>query len=175
MELFEGTVAENISRFDPEADPAQVLAAAKLADVHSMIVGLREGYDTQIGQDGHTLSAGQRQRIGLARALYGNPFLVVLDEPNSNLDGEGEQALAGAIRSVRERGGVAIVIAHRPSALQDLDFVLVMNQGRAQAFGPKEQVLSSLFPAPQPIAAPKIRVTTRAAAKGEAARAGDAA
>src|SRR5258705_5815454 len=114
-----------------------VLAAANAAGVHHLIVNLTEGYNTQIGEQGALLSAGQRQRIALARALYGDPFLVVLDEPNSNLDAEGDEALTKAIGSVRARGGIAIVIAHRPSTLAGVDFVLVMAQGKAQLFSPK--------------------------------------
>jgi ATP-binding cassette subfamily C protein len=139
--LFDGTVAQNIARFEADADPEAIIAAAETAGVHEMIVLLPEGYDTRIGEGGMALSAGQRQRIGLARALYGNPFLVVLDEPNSNLDIEGEQALSKAIASVRDRSGIVVVVAHRPSALSSVDFALVMNNGEAQAFGPKDEVL----------------------------------
>jgi ATP-binding cassette subfamily C protein len=141
IELFDGTVGQNIARFEADADPQAIIAAAETAGVHEMIVHLPDGYDTRIGEGGMALSAGQRQRIGLARALYGNPFLVVLDEPNSNLDIEGEQALSKAIASVRERGGIVVVVAHRPSALASVDFALVMNNGEAQAFGPKDEVL----------------------------------
>jgi ATP-binding cassette subfamily C protein PrsD len=141
IELFDGTVGQNIARFEADADPQAIIAAAETAGVHEMIVHLPDGYDTRIGEGGMALSAGQRQRIGLARALYGNPFLVVLDEPNSNLDIEGEQALSKAIASVRERGGIVAVVAHRPSALASVDFALVMNNGEAQAFGPKDEVL----------------------------------
>jgi ATP-binding cassette subfamily C protein len=141
VELLAGTVAENIARFDPDADAGAIIAAARAAGVHDLAVGLRDGYDTQIGEQGAALSAGQQQRIALARALYGDPFLVVLDEPNSNLDAEGEEALANAILGVRARGGIVIVIAHRPSALAGVDFVLAMGQGRVQVFGPKDEVL----------------------------------
>lgn len=153
VELFSGTVAENISRFDSNPKAEAILAAAQAANVHEMILQLPDGYETQVGEAGAALSGGQRQRIALARALYGDPFLVVLDEPNSNLDNEGEQALTTAIRSIRARGGVVIVIAHRPSALAGVDLVLVMAEGRIQSFGPKDEVLNRVLrpvPAPQP-------------------------
>ncbi|WP_406873505.1 type I secretion system permease/ATPase [Aminobacter sp. P9b] len=144
IELFEGTVAENISRFDPGADPRDILAAAETAGIHEMILRLPDGFQTRVGEGGMELSAGQRQLVGLARALYGNPFLVVLDEPNSNLDADGETALAAAIASVRRRGGIIIVVAHRPSALANLDRLLVLAGGLAQAFGPKNEVLAAV-------------------------------
>lgn len=156
VELFAGTIAENIGRFEPNAPVEIVIAAAKAAGVHEMILRLSEGYNTRIGEGGAGLSAGQRQRIGLARALYRDPFLVVLDEPNSNLDAEGENALTQAIRGVRERGGICVVVAHRPSALAAVDLVLMMNDGRLQVFGPKDDVLkrvlrpASIMPAPVP-------------------------
>ena len=149
--LYSGTVAENISRFEVDPDPQAVVAAARAAGVHDMILDLREGYGTSVGERGMALSGGQRQRIGLARALYGDPFLVVLDEPNSNLDAEGETALAEAIETVRRRGGILIIVAHRPNALAGVSHVLVLNQGRVRAFGPKDQVLSALFPRPHSV------------------------
>jgi ATP-binding cassette, subfamily C, type I secretion system permease/ATPase len=156
VELFAGTVADNISRFDSAADPAAVVAAAKAAGAHDLIVGLRNGYDTVLGGHGLGLSTGQQQRIALARALYGDPFLVVLDEPNSNLDADGEAALTQAILSVRERGGIVIVVSHRPSALAGVDTVLIMNQGRAMVFGPKDEVLPKVTrPSTQPAPAPQ--------------------
>ncbi|WP_152045200.1 type I secretion system permease/ATPase [Aureimonas psammosilenae] len=161
VQLFAGTIAENIARFDPEASSDEVVLAARKAGVHDMIVRLKDGYETEIGEGGQALSAGQRQRIGLARALYGDPFIVVLDEPNSNLDAEGEDALGQAIISVRLRGGIAVVVAHRPSALAALDMVLVMNEGRMQAFGPKEEVLGRVLrpvepqPRPEPVPEPR--------------------
>jgi len=145
VELFDGTVAENIARFMPEPDPAAVIAAARAAGVHDLILRLPDGYDTRIGENGATLSAGQRQRIALARALYGDPFLIVLDEPNSNLDAEGDEALTQAILGARQRGAVVIVIAHRPSALLGVDLILALAQGRVQAFGPKEEVLQKVL------------------------------
>ena len=117
VELFEGTIAQNIARFDPDATAATVIAAAKAAGVHDLIVNLPAGYETELGERGTALSAGQQQRIALARALYSEPFLIVLDEPNSNLDAEGEEALTTAILGVRARGGIVIIVAHRPSAL----------------------------------------------------------
>ncbi len=148
VELFAGTIAENISRFDPEAAPDAIIAAAKAAGVHDMIVNFPGGYETELGEGGMALSAGQRQRVGLARALYGDPFLVVLDEPNSNLDAEGEKALTQAILNVRQRKGIAIVVAHRPSALAGVDMLLAMNQGRVVAFGPRDEVAAKVFRPP---------------------------
>jgi ATP-binding cassette subfamily C protein len=145
VELFGGTVEQNIARFDPDAEPNAVIAAAKAADVHDLILRLPDGYKTDIGNGGATLSAGQRQRIALARALYSDPFLVVLDEPNSNLDSEGERALTFAIQGVRARGGIVVVIAHRPSALEAVDQVLVMREGYVEAFGQKDEVLNKVF------------------------------
>jgi ATP-binding cassette subfamily C protein len=142
VSLFEGSIAENIARFDRNAPSAKIIAAARAAGVYEMIVQFPEGFDTQIGENGSMLSAGQRQRIGLARALYGDPFLVVLDEPNSNLDSDGEAALAQAIAGIRARKGIAIVIAHRPSALAAANLVLVLANGQLQAFGAKDEVLN---------------------------------
>ncbi|WP_409566126.1 type I secretion system permease/ATPase, partial [Methylobacterium sp. J-059] len=150
-ELFAGTIGENIARFDPAASAEAVIAAAQAAGIHEMVLRLTDGYDTRIGEGGAGLSSGQRQRIGLARALYGDPFLVILDEPNANLDAEGENALTRAILGVRARGGICIVVAHRPSALAALDLVLMMADGRAQAFGPKDEVFKRVLrAAPEP-------------------------
>jgi PrtD family type I secretion system ABC transporter len=140
IELFDGTVAENIARFDPDADMDSIITAARAAAVHDMILRFPDGYNTRLGESGACLSAGQRQRVALARALYGNPFLVVLDEPNSNLDSVGDIGLTQAILSVRARGGIVIVIAHRPSAIEGVDQLLVMNEGRPYAFGPKDRI-----------------------------------
>jgi ATP-binding cassette subfamily C protein len=145
VELFAGTVAQNICRFDPEASSDGIIAAAKEAGVHEMIIKMREGYNTQIGEQGAALSAGQAQRVALARALYGNPFLIVLDEPNSNLDTEGDEALTRAIRGARERGAIVVVVAHRPIGIEAVDQILVLKDGRMQAFGPKEQVLAQVL------------------------------
>jgi len=144
VELFSGKVAQNIARFEANANPDVVIAAAKAAGVHDLILGLPNGYETEIGESGASLSAGQKQRIALARALYGDPFLVVLDEPNSNLDAEGEEALTRAILGVRARGGIAIVIAHRPSALAGVDFLMVMVQGKMHMYGPRDSVLAKV-------------------------------
>ncbi len=151
VELFDGSIAVNIARFDLNATSQAVLEAARAAGAHDLILSLPDGYATKIGEGGMALSGGQRQRIGLARALYGNPFLVVLDEPTSNVDSEGEEALTAAITSVRSRGGIVAVIAHRPKALEGVDHVLVIGEGRVQSFGPKEEVLKKVL---RPAAAP---------------------
>jgi ATP-binding cassette, subfamily C, type I secretion system permease/ATPase len=145
VELISGTIAQNIARFDPNANPEDIIAAAKAADVHDLILNLPDGYKTQIGEQGAALSAGQAQRVALARALYCAPFLVVLDEPNSNLDANGEEALTQAILAVRARGGIVVVVAHRPSTIVGVNKLLVMNRGFAQAFGPKEEILSKVL------------------------------
>lgn len=139
--LLDGTVADNIARFDPDADSKMIFRAARAAGIHDLIVRLPNGYQSQIGPSGQSLSAGQRQRVALARALYGDPFLVVLDEPNSNLDAEGEEALMKAIVKVRERGGIVVIVAHRPSVLQAVDMVGVVQGGKLVSFGPKEEII----------------------------------
>jgi ATP-binding cassette subfamily C protein len=141
VELFDGTIADNIARLDADATSEAVVAAAKAAGSHDLIVRMPDGYQTRMGESGKSLSGGERQRVALARALYGNPFLVVLDEPNASLDAAGDNALTDAITAVRQRGGIAIVIAHRPSALAAVNKVLVMANGQARAFGPKDDVL----------------------------------
>jgi ATP-binding cassette subfamily C protein len=145
VELFAGTVAQNICRFDPDAPSATIIAAAKEAGVHDMIVKMRDGYNTQVGEQGTALSAGQAQRVALARALYDDPFLIVLDEPNSNLDSEGDEALTRAVRAARERGAIVVVVAHRPVGIEGVDQILVLKDGRMQAFGPKETVLAQVL------------------------------
>lgn len=142
VELFAGSVARNIARFDPNVEPSAVLKAAKSAGVHELIMQLPDGYGTQIGEGGAALSGGQRQRIALARALYNDPFFVLLDEPNSNLDSEGEEALTRAIHEVKARQGVVVIVAHRPSALAAVDKLLVIRHGRMQEFGDRDEVLS---------------------------------
>ena len=149
MELFAGTINENISRFELEPDPAAILAAAQEAGCHEMILRFPEGYETDIGPMGSHLSAGQRQRIALARALYREPKYLVLDEPNANLDGEGDTALGEAILKASRRGATVIVISHRPSAIKYVNKLLVIKDGTASAFGPREEIMqSALKPAP---------------------------
>jgi ATP-binding cassette, subfamily C, bacterial PrsD len=140
--LLDGSVGENIARFDDTATSEGVLAAAQIAGVHQMILRLPNGYSTRIGEGGTLLSAGQRQRIGLARAVFGNPFLVVLDEPNANLDAEGELALSAAIQTLRKNRSIVIVVSHRPSALAALNMAMVMYEGKAIAFGPREELFA---------------------------------
>jgi ATP-binding cassette subfamily C protein EexD len=143
IELFEGTVGDNIARFG-EVDPEMVVQAAKVAGVHEMILLLPEGYDTVIGSDGVSLSGGQRQRVGLARALYGTPKLIILDEPNSNLDEIGERALSYALTYLKAEGSTVFVITHRTNILSQLDRLLVMKDGLLSMFGPTEQVVAEL-------------------------------
>jgi PrtD family type I secretion system ABC transporter len=142
VELFDGTVAENICRFDADASSESILKAAQIAGVHEIILRLPDGYSTRIGQGGMSLSAGQRQRIGLARAVFGDPFLIVLDEPNANLDADGENALSRAIERMRRNECIVIVISHRPSALAALNMAMVLYEGKAIAFGPREEIFA---------------------------------
>jgi len=142
VSLFDGTVAENICRFEPDASSEAILKAARIAGVHELILRLPDGYSTRIGQSGMSLSAGQRQRIGLARAVFGDPFLVVLDEPNANLDADGEGALTRAIQILRHNKCIVIVISHRPSALAALDMAMVLYEGKAIAFGSCEEIFA---------------------------------
>src|SRR5207245_3421126 len=133
---FSGTVSENIARLgEPDAD--RVIIAAQRAHVHELILRLPKGYDTQLGEAAVALSPGQRQRIALARALYGDPRLVVLDEPNANLDHDGEQALLAALHGLKEQGVTLVIIAHRPSLLGGVDKVLVLRAGAVEAFRPR--------------------------------------
>lgn len=143
IELFEGSVSENIARFT-EVDSEKVILAARTAGVHEMILLLPDGYDTVIGSEGVMLSGGQRQRIGLARALYGNPRLIVLDEPNSNLDEVGDRALAAAIQQLKRNGATLFVITHRTNIVSQLDRLMVMTDGVISLYGPREHVLAKL-------------------------------
>jgi ABC-type protease/lipase transport system fused ATPase/permease subunit len=144
VELFAGTVRDNISRFDPGASDEDVIEAAKAAHAHDMIMGLAQGYDTQLGAFGAHLSGGQRQRIGLARALYGSPALVVLDEPNANLDRTGDEALSAAIDGMRAKGQAVVLVSHRVQAINKADTLLYLEKGQQRAFGPREEVLRFL-------------------------------
>jgi ABC-type protease/lipase transport system fused ATPase/permease subunit len=141
--LFEGTVADNIARFDTKAGPQAIIAAARSANVHEMILGLSDGYNTRVGEGGAVLSGGQRQRIALARTLYGGLALIVLDEPNSNLDQAGEEALAEAIATMRRAGRTVVVMAHRRKALEHVSHILVLKDGRQAAFGDKATILGA--------------------------------
>lgn len=141
VELMEGTVQENICRFEANPDPSNIVRAARLVDVHDLILRLPKGYDTKVGGGGRVLSAGQRQRIALARAVYKAPALLVLDEPNSNLDADGDLALAGTIRRLKKAGTTVVVVAHRPSAIAEVDKLLVLIDGKVRAFGAKDDVL----------------------------------
>ena len=147
VELFAGTVAENIARFG-DVDSDAVVTAAEAADAHRMILKLPEGYETQLGEGGGVLSGGQRQRVALARALYGKPAYVVLDEPNSNLDAEGESALRRTLATLKEWGTTVVIISHRPSVLASVDKLLVLNGGQVEMFGPREEVMAKL---PRPV------------------------
>lgn len=141
VQLFEGTIAENIARLSGQPDSEKVVAAAQKAAAHDMILELPDGYDTRIAAGGGRLSGGQMQRVALARALYDEPVILILDEPNSNLDNEGSVALNKAIRAMKEAGKSVLIMAHRPSAIQECDMLLVLDQGTVKAFGPKDQVL----------------------------------
>jgi ABC-type protease/lipase transport system fused ATPase/permease subunit len=142
--LFDGTVAENICRFEKDAKSDAILKAAQIAGVHDIILRLPDGYSTRIGQGGVALSAGQRQRIGLARAVYGDPFLIVLDEPNANLDAEGENALCQAILTLRRQNSIVIVVSHRSSVLAVLDMAMVLYEGKAIAFGTCQEMFARI-------------------------------
>ncbi|MCJ8141247.1 type I secretion system permease/ATPase [Falsirhodobacter halotolerans] len=142
--LFEGTVADNIARLTPDPDAAAVVRAAERAGAHQMILGLPHGYDTPLSPTGAPLSGGQVQRLGLARALFGDPVCLVLDEPNSNLDQDGTAALNGAIRHVKAAGGVVFIMAHRPAAIQECDLLLVLDKGTQRLFGPRDTVLRDM-------------------------------
>ncbi len=142
VQLFDGTIAENIAKLALNPDDEAVVAAAKKADAHQMILNLPNGYDTRVTSGGGMLSGGQMQRVGLARAMYGDPVILVLDEPNSNLDNEGSTALNTAIRLTKEAGNAVLIMAHRPAAIQECDLLLVLDGGRTRAFGPRDEVLA---------------------------------
>lgn len=144
VQLFDGTIAENISRFAADAEAEDIIQAAKMAQVHELIVSFSDGYNTVITASG-TLSGGQKQRIALARALYKKPFLIVLDEPNANLDAEGDQALTKAIQEIRAAGSIVIIIAHRPSAIASVDQLLCLKEGIPTAIGPKNDVMKQVM------------------------------
>ncbi|TSE30765.1 Type I secretion system ATP-binding protein PrsD [Tepidimonas thermarum] len=163
VELLEGTIADNIARFG-HVDARRVREAAELVDLHTLIETLPNGYDTDIGADGLVLSGGQRQRVGLARALYGDPVLVVLDEPNASLDEAGDQALARAIQTLKARGTTFVVITHRTSILPVVDKMLVLVDGAVRAFGPRDDVLAALRGAPPAGGAPVPSTATAGAA-----------
>ena len=146
VELFAGSAAQNIARFKDDADPEKIIAAAEAAGAHQMILSLSDGYDTDIGDHGRRLSAGQKQRLGLARALYGDPIFVVLDEPNANLDAEGDAALAKAVQRLKARGATTIIVAHRPSTIAYVDKLLMLSDGETRAFGPRDEVLKKIAP-----------------------------
>jgi PrtD family type I secretion system ABC transporter len=144
VELFAGSIKDNIARLAPDPDPTKVVEAAKLAGVHEMILSLGNGYDTEIGSEGHLLSGGQRQRIGLARTLYNRPRLIILDEPNANLDSMGERALMDAIGAAKSWGATIVMVAHQPGILRPMDKLLLLVEGQIRYFGPRDQFLGSL-------------------------------
>ncbi|MDB5643892.1 MAG: prsD [Hyphomicrobiales bacterium] len=143
-ELFPGTIRENIARLETDPDPEKVLQAARIAGVHELIQHMPQGYDTPLVHNGANLSGGQRQRVGLARAIYGNPSLLVLDEPDAHLDARGDQALNEAIRALKESGSTIVLVAHRPSMMRHVDRIVVLDEGRLQLVGPKAEVLAKM-------------------------------
>ena len=163
VDLFDGTVADNISRFAKEPDLAQIEEICKLINIHDVIMALPNGYLTDVGDEGVTFSGGQRQRIGLARALYGYPNYIIMDEPNSNLDQENEQFLINAIRHMKARGATQILVTHRQSLVNEADFLMVVQAGTIARYGTRDEVLAVLQPptagdaqaAPAAIAAPQ--------------------
>jgi ATP-binding cassette subfamily C exporter for protease/lipase len=169
IELFAGTVSENIARFG-EIDSEKVVIAAKRAGIHEMILHFPEGYDTKLGDGGAGLSGGQRQRLGLARAMYGDPALIVLDEPNSNLDDLGEAALVNAVNDLRQRGKTIVLITHRPTVLNATTKLLLMRDGTAQAFGPTKEVLAALQEANKKMAEAQQLAAQQVAAQRMAAQ-----
>ena len=141
VELFPGTIAENISRFDQSSDDAAIVRAAELAETHKLILGQKNGYGTQIGPTGVRLSGGERQRIGLARAFYGDPKVIILDEPNANLDAEGEAALERAVLQAKARGTTVMLITHRPTIAAKCDRILMLRDGQIEMYGAAQDVL----------------------------------
>jgi ABC-type protease/lipase transport system fused ATPase/permease subunit len=166
VELFPGTIAQNISRFDPQAADEEIVAAAKRAQVHELILRQKAGYATEIGPVGVRLSGGEKQRIGLARAFYGDPKLIVLDEPNANLDAEGEQALEKSILEARERKRTVVIITHKPSIAAKCDRVLMLRDGQIELYGPAKDVLQRLTQGPQK--APEAQTAQTGAARADA-------
>lgn len=152
VQLFDGTIAENIARLSDKPDDEEVVKAARRADAHEMILRLPDGYDTRVTAGGGRLSGGQMQRIGLARAMYGDPVIIVLDEPNSNLDNEGSEAVNLAIRNFRAEGKSVLIMAHRPAAIKECDLILMLEGGQVRAFGPKDQVLREVLANHQEVA-----------------------
>jgi ABC-type protease/lipase transport system fused ATPase/permease subunit len=144
-ELFAGTIRDNIARFRGDVEDEEVVRAAQLAGVHELILRLPRGYETDVGDGGHTLSAGQRQRVGLARTMLGNPAFIVLDEPNASLDAEGEEALMKAIDAMKSNGATVVIISHKPSVFRAADKMLVLREGRIELFGPRDQVMNRLM------------------------------
>ena len=149
IELFAGTVRNNIARFRDDADDEEVVRAAQLAGVHELILRLPKGYDTELGEGAGSLSVGQRQRVGLARALLGDPAFIVLDEPNAALDAEGEEALMRALEALKAAGVTVVIISHKPNVFRTADKMLVLRDGRVELFGPRDQVMARLV---QPVA-----------------------
>jgi ATP-binding cassette subfamily C protein len=166
VELLPATVAQNIARMHAAPDPAAVVAAAQLANCDALIQRLPQGYDTLLGPQGHLLSGGQRQRVALARAFYGNPKVVVLDEPNASLDSEGEQALIAALRRAHAAGITCIVITQRASVVSALTKMMVLHEGRVHSFGPKEEMLQSKLRPAAP-AAPAVALVRTSAPLAE--------
>jgi ATP-binding cassette subfamily C protein len=145
IQLFEATIAENIAQLDPQIDSERVVGAAKKARVHDIILALPEGYDTVIGPQSTQLSGGQKQRLALARALYNDPVLLILDEPNSALDAEGSEALNETVMAMKAEGKSVVIMTHRPVAIQSCDNLLVLDKGRVSAFGPRDEIIKSML------------------------------
>ena len=167
MELFEGSIAENIARFG-EPDSEKVRHACRMVGLEKFVESLPKGYDTEIGNDGAFLSGGQRQRVALARAVYGMPKLVVLDEPNSNLDDAGDADLVSTLQQLKEQGATVIVITHKMNILAAVGYMLVIVDGQIKLFGPRDEVLQALQPKPNPTTAPPDGAAQPQAAPGGA-------